>query len=1218
MTIDVENVGPVEFPDDATSEEIGKALNERYPRPSLPAERMRLTDSQLQHYVAGGGPMAGMAAIPSLGPAAQNPMDSFITLPRVKGESLSGKAGAAVLNTAEGLVEGAASPLGVAASALGPIPKLAQGVIGAGFGIPAFKEGIHRVYEGAAFGDPQESMEGALQALTGGLITTGAAKTILGRKVPETKGALNAERKITGASGVPVEQQGIPVNRLPEVQAEAGIAQRGSQGEQAIPQPSEVSQEIASTESKVPPTAQGEPIIPMVGESVPAAERAPLPSVVAGEAKPSEALVSAAEETPVTAGESPQAITEPNVKQEVLQPRIETPQTPQALLATLPRVTVAVPEGATTIRVTDTKGRVAELTISDLNKGDNVLNGVDIASIEPGTKTRSGFKPMEGQVSVSPRAPKGIGASVRNKWATATANEPLGSESGFINLDPIREFVDKATPYVKSVFHVVRDLAKEQGNISKLDDYRKSVLDWSAKLQRSFGEAADAQKEIEAKVPYKVRREGITNWIQANGDRSVLAARATATTDPKLRKGYEAALDLTPQEIAVANDVRNTYQTLGARGQAHGVLNNFKDNYVTQVWDLGKGPATAGAKTLQEKFRFSKASTFPTFFDGEQAGYSPKTKDISKLLPVYLHEMNSVIAARQMVAQLSRGVASDGRPLVVPRGTGTQVTGPSGDATLITPKSATADTLDYKTLPNQPALNDWKWASQDQAGNPILLKSDLALHPEAYDRLKNVLGKSAIREWYSTKTSAAAQIPKLLVRGLDMANSETKRTMLGLISPFHQVQEGTHGIGHRINPFFSIPKLDLVNDAAQMDAARHGLMLAPDRASANQFMEGFRTSGLVSKIPVIGPLADQYSNYLFHDYIPGLKYKTYDAILKRNQGVYANELASGRVSLSDVKHLSAEQANAAYGHLNYSDLARNPTVQHIMQLGLLAPDFLEARARFAGQSIKGLAGQKVGREQVLALATLALAQAATAYTSSKLTGGDWDAQRPFEFRVDNRRYTMRSVPEDISTLLNDWRLFVHSRLSPLIGKGTLQYLSGVDYRGQKVSASQTTKELAQQPIPISIRGFLGIGRQSLSGWEQLASAVGLRISRYSPTTDVFDLAHKWMQNSEDPKVQKRLEIQQASVFPESEYKSLRNALNDRNDDAAKDAYSELLKTKTPNQVRSALAHPHPFTGKKSDETAFVKSLTPEQRWTYDSAVKERDDAYQRFKRMIQQ
>lgn len=736
------------------------------------------------------------------------------------------------------------------------------------------------------------------------------------------------------------------------------------------------------------------------------------------------------------------------------------------------------------------------------------------------------------------RQAKGIAASVRNKWTSATDDAaPLGSEAGFINLDIIRDFVDSITPHVRGAFNAVRDIARETQNLSRMTDYRRAVLAWSAKLQRSFGEAAAAQKEIQQKVKDPIRRDGITNWIQADGDYTLLAQRRKATEawrDPQngqphpnqkqLLAGYDAAISLTPEEIAIANDAKAAYAALGKRGQHYGILNTFKDNYVTQVWDLGRSPQGAGAsRTLRDRFRFSKASTFPTFFDGEQAGYVPKTKDISKLLPVYIHEMNSVIAARQLVEQLSKGVASDGRPLVVPRGIGVAIAPgeDTGGATLVMPKAVKGNTSDYRTLPNQPALNDWRWAANDTQGNPVFLKADLALHPEAYDRIKAVLGRSAIREWYSTRTSAIAQIPKVLVKGLDEANSATKRTMLGLLAPFHQVQEATHAVGHRVNPVFNIPKIDLVNDAGQMDAARHGLMLLPDKASENQFMEGFRTSGIVSRIPGIGPMADWYSNYLFKDYIPGLKYKTYDAILKRNQSVYEKELASGKIGLEDVKTLSAEQANAAYGHLNYADLGRNPTIQHLAQIGLLAPDFLESRARFAGQAARGATGAKVGREQLIALAALAIAQAAAAYIAAKLTDGKWDASRPFEFVQGTRRYTMRSVPEDISSLIHNTRLYVHSRLSPILGKGTLQYLSGVDWRGKKVSAAETTKELIEQPIPISIRGFTGIGNSTLTGMEQLAGSVGLKISRYNPDQAKIDAAMKIQDFADSVRVEAR-------------------------------------------------------------------------------------------------
>ncbi len=822
---------------------------------------------------------------------------------------------------------------------------------------------------------------------------------------------------------------------------------------------------------------------------------------------------------------------------------------------------------------------------------------------------------------------KGIAASVRNKWTSATES-PFGSEAGFINLDPIKELWDKYSPSLKAAIEHVKGIAKEQMTLPPTSDYRRSVLNWSAKLQRSFGEAASAQKEIQDVVKDPVKRDGITNWMQAGGDPTVLQdrlAKTIAWRDPvtgkphpqakRLIAGYEAALKLTPEEVKIATDARNAYDTLGTRGQAHDVLNSFKDNYVTQIWDLKKGPTGGGgSRTLKDKFRFSKASTFPTYFDGEQAGFVPKTKDISKVLPVYLHEMNSVIAARQLVEQMSKGTASDGRPLLAAKGRGFAIDDPKGKTTLVVPDALHSDFSDYKTLENQPALHDWRWQTKDSAGNPVFMKADLAVHPEAYGKLKNVLGRSAIKEWYDSKGSLASSIPKGIAKGLDRGQSETKRMMLGVLTPFHQVQEVWHGVAHRVAAV-KIPKIDLVNNREQMDAANHGLMMFPDRTSAEQFMEGFKQSKIVSKIPALGPLADQYSNYLFHVLIPGLKFKTYREILNRNLSVFKKDLASGKSKPEDVKILSAEQANAAYGHLNYADLGRNPTIQHIMQLGLLAPDFLEARMRFSGQALKGATGAKVGREQLVALATLGVAQATLAYIAAKSTGGVWDKKDPFAFHIGNRKFTLRSVPEDALRLATEARAFIYARLNPLLGKTAVQLISGTDWRGNKVTAGQTLKEAVQQPIPLGLRPLFGTANSPLSGWEQLAGAAGLKISRYSAQSEVRKLAHKWMADSKDPKILAAEKAYQKSTFPDSDYKPLREALINNDLKTAQQEYQKLLETKKPDLVQRTFNHPRAFSGSAARERAFKQSLSPENQKLYDQALKEQSELKAKFFKM---
>jgi len=157
---------------------------------------------------------------------------------------------------------------------------------------------------------------------------------------------------------------------------------------------------------------------------------------------------------------------------------------------------------------------------------------------------------------------------------------------------------------------------------------------------------------------------------------------------------------------------------------------------------------------------------------------------------------------------------------------------------------------------------------------------------------------------------------------------------------------------------------------------------------------------------------------------------------------------------------------------------------------------------------------------------------------------------------------MRSVPEDISGLLHNTRSFVYSRLSPIIGRGGLQYLSRTDWRGKKVSAGQTTKELLEQPIPISIRGFTGLANSPLSGMEQLAGAVGLKISRYNPEQEKIDEAVKI--NDFGDKISsdiRRMPISQR-------YKFVTESAN-------KEKFTELEKNKLINHLRRKGAFSYP-------------------------------------------
>jgi hypothetical protein len=195
----------------------------------------------------------------------------------------------------------------------------------------------------------------------------------------------------------------------------------------------------------------------------------------------------------------------------------------------------------------------------------------------------------------------------------------------------------------------------------------------------------------------------------------------------------------------------------------------------------------------------------------------------------------------------------------------------------------------------------------------------------------------------------------------------------------------------------------------------------------------------------------------------------------------------------------------------------------------------------------------------------------------------------------------------------------------------VQYLSGVDWRGQKKTPGETTKELAQQAIPLTARGFMGIGNTPLNAWEQLAGAVGLKISRYSAQNDVYKMVDDFKKNSKDPKMVAEFERRQKETMADSDYKPLRTALEKGDSKEAKAAYQDLLKTKKPSEIDKAMKpytvalipgteywekHDKPFTGSRKVESKFVSSLKPEDKAVYERAKAERLAQYQKFKALL--
>lgn len=764
--------------------------------------------------------------------------------------------------------------------------------------------------------------------------------------------------------------------------------------------------------------------------------------------------------------------------------------------------------------------------------------------------------------------------------------------------------------------------------IPEVNDYVRAKADWTARNMYSTDEINRVVHSIKQKIKDPIRRAAITNWIEAGGSRDLLLARAGLSKDRELRKGYEAAANLSPEELEVAKRVTDAFRVLRNRGLKWGIDIGTIENYVPHLWTTEpvRMPGTS-TKRLSENFKFAKEREIQDHFSGEQLGYKPKTKDIANLLGVYMNDMNNAINSRRFVHDLSKGKDADGRSLLSPpTGGGKPTITENGKTHLVFPDMRDENHHDFRSL-DQPALKDWAFSGKTDEGSNILSKGNLEVHPEIFKDLRNVLGRSAIRDWWNERNdnpihNGLKGFAKFL---FDDVQGYAKATMF-TASPFHQVQEGIHAAYHRVNMMSGIEKIDL-RDPKQMKWAQAGLMLAHDKISQSLFMEGLGgvdrnlVTILARKIPnglggkgtkALADGLEAYQRMLFERYIPGLKLKTAEHIQERNMKRFAKDLASGKIIEEQVMRLSARQANAAYGHLNYADMGRNPTLQHILQIALLAPDFLEARGKFVAQAIRGL-GSKSGGEQLSALAFGAATNIILAQIVNTLENGEPDWSHPFEIKIGNRYYGVRTVAEDVWKLVHDPIAFASGRISPVVGRFMQEGVFHVNYRGEQVTLGTAIKDILTGALPMPVQSLTRSWTQTsannpISPLEQILSSAGIQVHRYSPITEVYPMAREWMKKNDPQAVS-------TARYPVSKYQQLRYALEDGDFAAARKQIRNLqnqgmnLGSIYSGFQKSVMSN---FTNSSHNEMMFIQSLSPADRQIYNAAIARRRLILQRY------
>ena len=718
--------------------------------------------------------------------------------------------------------------------------------------------------------------------------------------------------------------------------------------------------------------------------------------------------------------------------------------------------------------------------------------------------------------------------------------------------------------------------------------YKAALGDRHLALSQSAQNARAFVKSAEKAVPKKLAQEAISNWIDTGGSTEVLD-QAAATTKPRYKRGYMEAKKLTPEQMTLAQNVKNYFDARLQDAIDAGVLEDGIEDYIHRIYESDSPWKQSIMSELRSgvftgRPALAKQRVYQYDFEAEQKGLRP-VKSFAKRVAAYDLSLNKAIADRQLVKDMMGIKMPDGRPMVDVGGIGTQIEGEAGKggATFIKPHFKPFDDedpennrQDFKSY-DYPALRKWKWVSKDKDGNNIFVQGDVLVHPDAIKDVRALFERSKIRQNPVGRAGLAL-------------SSTIKQTMLDL-SGFHPVQIAVHGWEHRT--FKPVEKIDFDNEDVR-GLIRGGLVVG-ETTGRELFSEGLSGSSLTKFIPGVGPKMNSYHDWLFNSFIPRLKVATGLHALERNRAKYGKSLSS-----DELYHLTANEMNGAFGELNYAMLGRSQTTQDALRLAFLAPDFLEARGRFTAQ-----AGTKYGNEQFTALALGAATLYIGARIINKMLTGEYhmEPKNAFSIVYNKKAYSLRTVQGDLLRLMTEPGQFLYSRLNPTYGRTLLEFANSRDYFGRKRSGFEQLKDFAETVVPISLRGAINPREQNL--WESFLNAFGFMEHRSTASDDVYQLVDNFKKahniRSEpgefiyDPDKDPYRGIKSAATFsaPATAAKEMAKAV--KKGDVTEAQIRKYFKTYTTR----------PFTGSQKDEAMFVRELSDENRKIYSDAIAER-------------
>lgn len=418
----------------------------------------------------------------------------------------------------------------------------------------------------------------------------------------------------------------------------------------------------------------------------------------------------------------------------------------------------------------------------------------------------------------------------------------------------------------------------------------------------------------------------------------------------------DAAANLTPEQKAYADVVLDQhFRAIGDKAREIGAIGEPLDHYVRRIWDLkngekGTGLGGTGLKTYTSA---SRQRSLETVFDGWMQGHDLKLQGVSHSLESIAGEINRIAATKQFIREGKSLKAADGRPVFTTR------------------------KLDGYVKLNDPNFTAWAWAGDvkaltgersrggapdlevDQFGRKVFITppKDLPYGQQATvleqrplyapKAVADVLNKMTVRE------GAFDRIP--LLRGMLELGARVKSIVLASSFFHHFAMSRSWIFGVHHGGDMNIGRIAreglrkiLDNDPIVRLGAKNGLTLGINQeygeiaGKRGLFERTFRGLGLtrIAKLAERGrEWREGATNYLFNQLMPGLKARAFELD-------FMKELAKNPDQNHDALATRiARLVNEDFGGLHLQRMGRNPTLQNVARLLLLAPDWTESNTR---------------------------------------------------------------------------------------------------------------------------------------------------------------------------------------------------------------------------------------------------------------------------------